>query len=278
MRALLACALSLAAPGAIAETAKPAETPYALPRSVESVVHAPGGEAYRIFVAWPEAPPPPAGYPVLYVLDGEDNFAIAALTARRLARAGVRSGVADGIVVGIAAEPLERRVRDYTPATPGWTIPATMPATMPASGAKTGGAEAFLDLVERQVQPLVRERWRVDRSRETLLGHSFGGLLALHAALTRPAMFDTVVAVSPSLWFGDGLIAREAAVAKDAPPILIAEGESAAASPATLARSLDQGANAGRVRFLSLPGQSHGTTMLAAMAPAIRFALARPGR
>jgi len=267
---VVAFMLALAIPG----TSVAAETPYTLPHSVEQVVHADGGEAYRIMIAWPDAPPPPAGYPVLYVLDGEDNFAIAALTARRLARAGARSGVADGIVVGIAAGPLERRVRDYTPATPGWTIPATMPA----SGSKTGGAEAFLDLVERQVQPLVRQHWRVDRSRETLLGHSFGGLLALHAALTRPAMFDGVVAVSPSLWFGDGLVTREAAAAKDAPPILIAEGDGAAAAPAALVGSLDRGAKPGRARFLPLPGQSHGTTMLAAMAPAIRFAFAAPGR
>ncbi|WP_454279974.1 alpha/beta hydrolase [Sphingomonas sp. Marseille-Q8236] len=251
-----------------------AETPYTLSHSVERVVHAKSGEAYRIFIAWPEAPPPPGGYPVLYVLDGEDNFAIAALTARRLARAGARSGVSDGIVVGIAAWPLERRVRDYTPATPGWRIPATMPA----SGLATGGAEAFLDLIEGQVQPLVRQRWRVDLSRETLLGHSFGGLVGLHAALTRPAMFDAVVAVSPSLWFGDGLIAREAATATDGPRILIAEGEAAAASPAELARSLDRGGRMGRARFLSLPGQSHGTTMLAAMAPAIRFAFGGPER
>ena len=266
--------LALAAPGTPIAAGSPAETPYTLPRSAEQVVQAAGGETYRILIAWPEAPPPPAGYPIIYVLDGEDNFAITALTARRLAQAGARSGVMDGIVVGIAAGPLQRRVRDYTPVTPGWTIPATMPA----SGLKTGGAEAFLDLVERQVKPLVHQRWRVDRSRETLLGHSFGGLLALHAALTRPAMFDGIVAVSPSLWFGDGLITREAAAVKDAPPILIAEGDSAAALPAALVGSLDGGAKHDRARFLSLPGQSHGTTMLAAMAAAIRFAFAGPGR
>ncbi|WP_307003240.1 alpha/beta hydrolase [Sphingomonas sp. SORGH_AS_0879] len=260
--------LALGAPGAPVTKEPLAATPYTLSNSVEQVVHAENGEAYRVMIAWPEGPPPPAGYPVLYVLDGEDNFAITALTVRRLARAGARTGISEGIVVGIAAGPLSRRTRDYTPATPGWTIPANRPA----SGMATGGAEAFLDFVERQVKPLVRQRWRVDRSRETLLGHSFGGLLALHAALTRPAMFGGVVAVSPSLWFGDGLIAHEAAVARGTPRILIAEGDGAAASPAELARSLDGGANPGHARFLPLPGQSHGTTMLAAMAPAIRFA------
>jgi len=264
----MVAAVMLAVPAPAAPAAPVAGVPYTLPHSVEQVVRAKNGDAYPILIAWPEAPPPAGGYPVLYVLDGEDNFAIAALTARRMARAGARTGISDGIVVGIAAGPLPRRTRDYTPATPGWTIPANRPA----SGMATGGAEAFLDFVERQVKPLVRRRWRVDRSRETLLGHSFGGLLALHAALTRPAMFGGVVAVSPSLWFGDGLIAREVATAKDVPPMLIAEGDGAAVAPAELIRSIDRGADAGRVRFLPLPGQSHGTTMLAAIAPAIRFA------
>ena len=245
-----------------------AATPYTLSNSVEQIVHAENGEAYRVMIAWPEGPPPHAGYPVLYVLDGEDNFAIAALTARRLGGAGARIGIREGIVVGIAAGPLPRRTRDYTPATPGWTIPANRPA----SGMATGGAEAFLDFVERQVKPLVRQRWQVDRSRETLLGHSFGGLLALHVAFTRPAMFGGVVAVSPSLWFGDGLIAREATVASRSPRILIAEGDGATASPAELAGLLNGGEKLGRAHFLALPGQSHGTTMLAAMSPAIRFA------
>lgn len=266
--------LALGAPGAPVTKEPLAATPYTLSNSVEQVVHARNGDAYRVMIAWPEGPPPPAGYPVLYVLDGEDNFAIAALTARRLARAGARTGISEGIVVGIAAGPLPRRTRDYTPATPGWTIPANRPA----SGMTTGGAEAFLDLVERQVQPLVRQRWRVDRSRETLLGHSFGGLLALHAALTRPTMFGGVVAVSPSLWFGDGLIAHEVATAKRAPPILIAEGEGASVAPVELIRLLDRDADAARARFLPLPGQSHGTTMLAAMAPAIRFAFSEAER
>src|SRR3546814_1447838 len=75
--------------------------------------------------------------------------------------------------------------------------------------------------------PVIEARWHIDRRRETLVGHSFGGLLGVHAWLTRPALFDHVVVVSPSFWFGDGFLAREAAIARDAPrgTLLILNGE-----------------------------------------------------
>src|SRR3546814_1184451 len=110
------------------------------------------------------------------------------ISARRLARAGARSGIAPGIVVGIGAGPLARRVRDYTPALPDYRIPAGKPA----AGLKTGGASAFLDFLQRSVMPVIEARWHIDRRRETLVGHSFGGLLGVHAWLTRPALFDHV--------------------------------------------------------------------------------------
>lgn len=251
--------------------------PYTLERSAVVDLPGSGGENYSIMVAWPEGDPPASGWPVLYVLDGEDNFATFALTARRLARAGARSGIAPGIVVGVGAGPLERRVRDYTPAIPGYRIPAGKPA----AGLETGGAETFLDFLERDVMPMVHKRWKVDQNRETLVGHSFGGLLALDAMLTRPAMFDRAVAVSPSFWFGDGFLAREAARKRQVPggSVLIATGEQetgAAGAAQAFIDALPRSATAG-IRRIDLPGQSHGSTMLAALPRAISEAFGKEG-
>src|SRR3546814_8679688 len=102
--------------------------PYTLERSDVIDLVGRGGETYSIFITWPEGDPPSSGWPVLYVLDGEDNFAAFAVAARRLARAGARSGIAPGIVVGIGAGPLARRVRDYTPALPDYRLSAGKPA------------------------------------------------------------------------------------------------------------------------------------------------------
>lgn len=44
---------------------------------------------------------------------------------------------------------------------------------------------------------------------KVLFGHSYGGLFTLNALFTRPGLFDTFVAASPSIWFNDRSIARE---------------------------------------------------------------------
>lgn len=256
--------------------------PYSMPRTAMFDVRSATGDVYSVMVAWPDAPPPVGGWPVLYLLDGEDSFPVAVPTARRLARAGARSGVSEGLVVAIAAGPLTRRVRDYTPPIAGYAIPAGQPA----SGIETGGADAFLDMLAGQVMPAVRKRWPVDEKRETLLGHSFGGLLALHAMLSRPAMFDAAVAISPSLWFGDGLIEREIGQGPAVPGprrLLVAEGDERApadarshSSASAIVQRLQENVPAMESSFLHLPGQSHGTTFLAGLASAIRFAFERP--
>lgn len=269
MKSLICLVLALFA------LASPARAePWQLLRSDVQTVVSPEGHAYRLLVAWPEGKPPKEGWPVLWVLDGEDNFAIAALTARRLARARERSGVAPGLVVAIDPGPLARRVLDLTPPAPGYAIPPGLPA----HGLAVGGADAFMELIDRQLRPALARQWRIDTSRETLLGHSFGGLFGLHALFT-DRTFEAIAAISPSLWYGDNLVERaeRAAVANAPARLLIASGSdeggpnahSGAAAEALVARWRNRGADA---RFLSLEGHGHGATMLAAMAAAVTFA------
>jgi predicted alpha/beta superfamily hydrolase len=165
MRCALLAAAFAALPNAVSATAAPADVadaaPYTIPRSATYQLAAPDGEQYEVMVAWPAGAPLDEGWPALYTLDGEDNFAITALTARRLARAGARSGIGEGIVVSIAAGPLARRVRDFTPLVPGYRIPAGKPA----AGLET---DVFLNLLTSTVMPSVAKRWPVNQGRERL--------------------------------------------------------------------------------------------------------------
>ena len=78
------------------------------------------------------------------------------------------------IVVGIGhpgdavIHPAERQ-RDYTPPPPGGS-----------ARPQAGGADRLLDFIAREVQPRVAEAFAVDRQRQTISGHSFGGLCVLH--------------------------------------------------------------------------------------------------
>lgn len=259
------------------------------------------GRAYRIMVALPPGPAPAAGFPVLYHLDGNAVFASLVEALRIQARRGAATGVAPGIIVGIGYPvdgPFDTlgRTLDYTPE----ADPATL-GERPDGGAwsPTGGADAFLDMVETQVKPLVAGLAPVDPSRQALLGHSLGGLLALHAVLTRPHAFGSIVAISPSLWWNGGALIRDIDRRVATPPharprVMIAVGaeEEPAEAP-------DEDAHAARRRshglvtrarlfaerlpadaFCVVPGENHGSVVHAMIGQALRFALpaASPAR
>lgn len=249
-------------------------TPWSLPRSDVLEARAPDGHGYRVLVAWPEGDAPKAGWPVLWMLDGEDNFAIAAMTARRLARAGKRTGIEPGVIVAIDSGPLARRVEDYTPEVEGYAIPAGKPA----HGLPIGGGDAFLDLIQTRIRPMLAERIPLDTTRQTLAGHSFGGLLTLYAARQKRG-FSGYAAVSPSLWYGDSRFELNPPGSGEvpAPKLLVAASpergdagiRGSARAEALVQTWQDSGSKA---RFLALPGQDHGSTMLAAMSAIIETA------
>ena len=171
--------------------------PASLPGSHELDLRDPAsGNVWRVFVQVPDGPAPAGGYPVLYLLDGNASFFLAAQLARNT---GFRPGAMRPdplMVVGIGytgdkAWHMTARKRDYTP-----------PPAHLEDG--SGGSEPFLDFIERQLQPAIQSAWKVDAARQTLFGHSFGGLLTLHTMATRTPLFTRYAAASPSLWWNNG--------------------------------------------------------------------------
>ncbi|MDQ2138427.1 alpha/beta hydrolase-fold protein [Alcaligenaceae bacterium B3P038] len=159
-----------------------------------------GLRTYRVQVGVPEGEVPAAGYPALFLLDGD-------LLAKPLADALTASGEPI-VVVLISHAPMGARARearawDYTPA-----IPGRDPLADPRQPAwRNGGADDFLALLGDMIVPAVLADHPIDRSRLTLYGHSYGALCVLHAVQTRrtPA-FARYVAASPSVWWHDGAI------------------------------------------------------------------------
>ncbi|MCT8469890.1 hypothetical protein KZO85_14995 [Chromohalobacter canadensis] len=176
-----------------------------LPDSQQWVMHGDAtGRDYLIQVSVPDAPPPSGGYPVLYVLDGNARFPLAVVGRDSLTLRGPDGGTSPWLIVGIGYPDTRRfngsaRSEDYTPAV------SNMPA-IDSRGRPVGGAEFFQVFLHDQLLPRIATRFDVDSSRRALLGHSYGGLFALYTALTRPQLFSDYIAISPSLWWGNGFL------------------------------------------------------------------------
>jgi hypothetical protein len=126
-------------------------------------------------------------YPVVFVLDGDLNFPFTAEIARYLAAYRL---IPKLLVVGVKNTD---RVRDMTP---------NKPVRPHERYASAGGADRFLKFLADEAIPALERSYRTLPSR-TLIGHSLSGLLAVHALLTRPDLFSSIIAISPSLWWND---------------------------------------------------------------------------
>jgi predicted alpha/beta superfamily hydrolase len=164
--------------------------------------------SWRVHVAIPKSAAPAQGYPAFWMLDG--NASLMALDDALLTELAAKPAPPVLVFVGHDNDlqfDTPGRHRDYTPA-------LTPPPSAEGEGARppqlTGGADAFLDLIERQVRPRVQALAPLDPARQTLWGHSFGGVFVLHTLFTRTGAFTSYVAASPSMWFGDGYLAHEA--------------------------------------------------------------------
>lgn len=144
-------------------------------------------------------------YPVVFVLDGDGLFPLVSDVTRLLA---LSREIPATIVVGLSYDrPYQQtraaRTRDLTP-----TISSTNP--------RTGGAHSMLQFLNREVIPFVDSSYRTLGDR-TLVGHSFGGLFALHALLESPGAFRRYLIGSPSPWEGGAWFARRDSAFKSRP-------------------------------------------------------------
>lgn len=266
MIAVLA-ALLLAAPAAAAQPA-----PVTIASSEQRVVQAADGTAYRLFIRRPAGAPPPGGWPSLWLLDGDQNFATAAEFHARLLRFS-HDTVADGFIVGIASPDMPRRNRDYTPvADPRFR--------------GMGGAAAFRAFLKAELLPKLGAELHLDPARRSLFGHSHGGLFTVDTLLSEPGMFATHVAASPSLWAAtahlDSLLAAPPADGAY-PRLILTVGSAETGGPggafdgpaanAALERRLRAIGVAVRLRILE--HENHGSAVLPAIGQSLPEVFAR---
>lgn len=146
------------------------------------------GREYRLYIAQPVGNGE-VFRPVLYMLDGNGQFPMLVNGAGEVSEN-------TPIVVGIGypssqAYPKER-TRDYT---------------IPIEGNdEGGGAEDFYRFIVDKVKPFIEANYAVDTTRQTLCGHSHGGLFTLYVMFNHTRSFQHYLAASPSIWWGQGAI------------------------------------------------------------------------
>ena len=246
-----------------------------------------GQRHYQLWIGQPRHPAPRNGYPVLWMLDG--NAALGALDAEQLKRLDPEHApllVAIGYQTPLRIE-RNARTLDYTPRRSGVTTQQD-----PLTGQPSGGADAFLDLLRERIRPAVAAQVPIDTRQQTLWGHSYGGLLVLHALFQRPGEFSHYAAASPSLWWGDqAILAQTQGLAQrlhgQHAQLLLMRGGAEPATPRgpaephpeRLARQLEkdlQGLPGLTLSYHSFDGMSHGQTLAASLGYVLDTLYSRP--
>jgi predicted alpha/beta superfamily hydrolase len=123
-------------------------------------------------------------YPVVYLLDAQYLFEFQHAYGLLNTLAFLET-IPQVILVGIASAD---RDKDLTP---------------PDAG-EDGNADQFIAFLRDELQQLIEQQYRTEPYK-LLIGHSAGGLFALHTLLHAPDTFDAYIALSPAVWSNDGV-------------------------------------------------------------------------
>jgi len=148
------------------------------------------GETRTIIVRTPIGYDPTMQYAVVYLTDGEWSFELVASHLDYMTDNDVYPPLIVSGSINV------NRNRDYVPrADKGF--------------ADTGQAGRYLEFVHDEWLPYMDEHYATSDNR-VLLGHSFGGVFALHTLFTEGTLFDAYIALGASAWIADRVLFEEA--------------------------------------------------------------------
>lgn len=236
------------------------------------------GEVRRINVYRPTiyGEPPAGPLPVLYMLDGglhEDFLHIAGLVQVLVSNGGMRPA----LLVGVENTQRRRNL----------TGPTSNPDNLKIAPV-VGGSAAFRRFVRDELIPAVRARYDVS-DRRALIGESLAGLFVLETFFLDRDLFDTYIAIDPSLWWADGELVRlaesrltqpQTSPTADSrrPNVFLAFSNEPSLTAAAERLAGEFRLHGGEVafHFVTLAGETHATVYHPAALIALRTVLAPP--
>jgi len=132
-------------------------------------------------------------YPVVYLMDGTAHFYSVVGMIQQFSQVNGNTICPEMIVVGIDNTD---RTRDLTPTHIKEDI-----LYLDSSLAKTsGGGEKFISYLRKELIPYIDSHYPTQPFR-MVIGHSFGGLMAMHMLIHHTDLFDVYVSIDPSMWW-----------------------------------------------------------------------------
>ena len=166
-----------------------------------------GERHYKVWTAIPNAAPPAEGYPILYALDG--NAVMDRVSDSLLAQLTQKT---PPVIVAVGYQttlPFDQNARayDYQP-----TVKENS-ADSGRDSRKSGGSEAFRQLLQNTIVENVERGMKIDPRRRAIWGHSYGGLFIIDSWLAS-SRFRIYFSASPSLGRGNASLLDKMAEAK----------------------------------------------------------------
>ncbi|SDY85033.1 hypothetical protein SAMN05444397_102419 [Flavobacterium aquidurense] len=132
-------------------------------------------------------------YPVVYLLDGDGHFSSVVGMIEELSEVNGNTLCPEMIVVGITNT---NRNRDLTPTHSDVDLPF-VPKNL---SEQSGGGEKFVEFLEKELIPYIDSKYPT-APYKTLIGHSFGGLTAINILTNHSNLFNSYIAIDPSMWW-----------------------------------------------------------------------------
>lgn len=121
-------------------------------------------------------------YPVVYIIDGERHFLCTVGIIQQLSQVNGNAVFPEMIVIGIVNT---NRNRDLTPTSVPWDT-------------SSGGGEKFTSFIEKELIRYIDTHYPTSPYR-ILAGHSLGGLMVINTLVYHSNLFNSYVAIDPSL-------------------------------------------------------------------------------
>lgn len=131
-------------------------------------------------------------YPVVYVLDGDANFATVSAMTKQLSIRNGNTEFPEMIVVGILNTDRER---DFSPTKSVFQTYGKL-----APDVKTGGGERFTAFMEKELMGYIDNNYPTAPYR-ILIGHSLGGLATANVLVNHTHLFNGYILIDPSMWW-----------------------------------------------------------------------------